>query len=323
MQKDVEARSPVYYACYNNDEQIRKNSSSGGIFSALAENIILQNGIVYGAAFNDEWMIEHIRVDNICDLEKLRTSKYVQSNIGMSYRLVQNDLDKGRLVLFTGTPCQVSGLLKFLNGEKYDNLITQDFVCHGVPSPKVWNAYLNYRNQSDGEKTPTNINFRSKRIGWEPYEVEFNYTSGSYNNYFGNDLFMKSFLHNYSLRNSCYNCAFKGINRSSDITLADFWGIGNVFPDTDRSLGISLVIINSKKGKQFFNSIKDKIVYKETDLNDSIKENSSMIYSVVATTERRFFFNNLNIIPFDKLIEQSEKRYNSFYNRLIRKIKNK
>ena len=155
---------PQAYACYNKDEIIRKGSSSGGVFTLLASLVIEKGGIVYGATFNNENMVEHIKVDNINDLNKLRGSKYVQSKIGNTYFEIKDYLNQGRPVYFSGTPCQIDGLLAFLN-KKYDNLILQDIVCHGVPSPKVWKKYLEQFNIEED----ANISFRDKSTGWDSY----------------------------------------------------------------------------------------------------------------------------------------------------------
>lgn len=164
--KKVEVKNnPASYACYNKNEEVRKNSSSGGIFTLLAECILEKNGVIYGASFNNEWLVEHIRIDNKDDLYKLRTSKYLQSNINDTYKRAKRDLDDNKLVLFTGTPCQVNGFISYLRGKTYNNLYTQDIICHGVPSPKVWKKYLEYREKLDGNR-PMQINFRQKDEGW-------------------------------------------------------------------------------------------------------------------------------------------------------------
>ena len=155
---------PKAYAAINKDEKIRLNSSSGGIFSALANYILEEQGIIFGAAFSDDFLVKHIMIDNKDDLYKLRTSKYLQSSLGDIYKEVEKKLNEGKKVLFTGTSCQINGLYGYLN-KIYENLYTQDIICHGVPSPKVWKNYLKYRQEKDLE-SPTKINFREKTIGW-------------------------------------------------------------------------------------------------------------------------------------------------------------
>ena len=272
----------VAYACINKDENIRMQSSSGGIFTLIAENIINQGGVVYGAALCDDLSVKHIEVDNCDDLNKLRGSKYLQSTVGDSYTSVKKHLNEGRWVLFTGTPCQIGGLNSFLNNT-YDRLITADMICHGVPSPKVWHKYLQYREQQ--AKGKINIEqkpqFRNKSTGWELYSVVLNFENNKkYSNKFTDDLYMRAFIGNISLRKSCYNCKSKSLSRESDITLADFWGIKKVHHDMFDDKGTSLVFVNSKKGETLFNNIKNQMKYCETDIENIPQYNISVCKSV-------------------------------------------
>ena len=211
----------IAYASMNKDEQVRMKSSSGGIFSILAEYIIKNNGVVYGAGFDEDFNIKHKRILYSTDLDLLRGSKYVQSSIGDIYKQVKNDLENNNPVLFTGTPCQVEGLRSYLRKE-YVNLITMDFICHGVPSPLVWEKYLKKMKKSKQENIK-NIYFRNKDIGWKLFSLKIIFDKRIYSNDLNNDLFMKGFLQDVYLRPSCYNCKFKKINRISDITVADFF----------------------------------------------------------------------------------------------------
>ena len=310
------------YACFSKDETTREKSSSGGLFSVIAEYILDNNGIVYGAAFSDEWKVKHIRIDNKEQLDKLRTSKYVQSQINDCYKLVKKDLESGKKVLFTGTPCQVNGLLKYINNVIYDNLFTQDIICHGVPSPKVWEKYVEYRKIKDRDEIK-NINFRRKNNGWKQYGINIDYKEKGYFECHNKDLYMQAFLRNASLRDSCYQCASKTKYRNSDITLADFWGIENVAPEMDDNKGTSLVLLNSEKGQNLFNEVKDKIIYKETDFENSIKYNSAMVQSVKIPMKRDEFFENIDKLNFKKIV----KKYTDFPKkdfiiiRILRKVK--
>lgn len=280
--------TPKAYACYNLDEKIRKESSSGGIFTLVASNIIDMGGVVYGAAFDSEFEVEHITVTNKEDLYKLRGSKYVQSKIGETYPDIKKLLDQNKLVYFSGTPCQIDGLLCFLNKE-YDNLICQDIICHGVPSPKVWKDYVDNKNK-EYKGTPVRINFRQKNSGWNLYELSLLYKDSSYNSCHKEDLYMRAFLSNLILRPSCYNCSSKSLNRNSDITLADFWGINSIDPSMDDDKGTSLIFVNSKKGEELFASIKDNMISKKVDISKAIKYNPSAYQSVPLTDKRNQFF---------------------------------
>lgn len=286
------------YACINKNEDIRKNSSSGGIFSELATYVIANNGIVFGAAFDKDWNVVHTCINNLCEIEKLQGSKYVQSKIGDTYKQTRDYLEKGQLVLYTGTPCQVSGLLKFLD-KKYDNLITQDLICHGVPSPKVWQKYVDFQESNATSKIKRAI-FKYKKPGWKKYSVLFEFESGqSYEQLISNDLFMQVFLRDICLRPSCYNCHSKKINRTSDITLADFWGIERISPDMFDDKGTSLVIINSEKGNKLFNAISSNLIYKKVNFCEAIKQNSAIHTSVKQHKNRNKFFQNLDKMNFD------------------------
>ncbi|MDE6024410.1 MAG: Coenzyme F420 hydrogenase/dehydrogenase, beta subunit C-terminal domain [Lachnospiraceae bacterium] len=308
--------NPKAYACINKNEDIRLESSSGGIFSLLAECVIEQGGIVYGAAFNDKYEVEHIGITNIDELYKLRGSKYVQSNIGNVYSEIEKQLEAGQLVYFSGTPCQVGGLLSFLS-KSYNNLICQDIVCHGVPSPKIWKQYLEMHNREYND-IPTQINFRQKDAGWSMYELNIKYmNNNSYKCYHRNDVYMKAFLGNMDLRPSCYHCHFKSLNRLSDITLADFWGVDNVVDDMNDNKGTSLVFINSEHGNILFHKIKDEMIYKEVDINKAVVSNPCAYESVQEPKVRKHFFDKIDKVGFDKYIKRVTK------DKLILKVKRK
>ena len=313
VKKDVKA-----YAAYAKNEEIRNQSSSGGIFTLLAEYIIKQGGVVFGAQFDETFNVEHSYVDNISDLNKFRGSKYIQSDIRETYKKVKEFLENNRKILFTGTPCQIEGLKSFLNKE-YENLYTQDIICHGVPSPLVWEKYKKYRKEKD-EREPNIINFRDKTKGWKKYNLTFEYTDKKYSVDKGQDLFMKAFLKNTCLRESCYSCAFKKENKVSDITLGDYWGIQNVHPEMDDDKGVSAVIANSLRGQELFEAIKENLVWKETEYEYIKKYNPSLVESPKMDPNRESFFENLEKISFDELV----KKYTyepSFLRKVINKLK--
>lgn len=276
----TEERPLRIYSAINEDEQIRYKSSSGGIFSLLADKIIASGGVVFGACFDQSWDVVHCFVETAEDMEKLRGSKYVQSRIGHSYITAKEFLDLGRLVLFSGTPCQISGLKRFLR-KNYDNLITIDVVCHGVPSPLVWREYLNHLTQPakrvDGKNTVllslnampeiAGISFRDKRMGWEKYgfSVQTKVACGDQNSVFpsikdiyesvDNNVYLQTFIRNIDLRPSCCKCPSRRGKSGSDITLADFWGIQKFNPSMYDGKGTSMVLINTEKGQSLFNDI--------------------------------------------------------------------
>lgn len=294
-------KEKLAYAAYNKDEKTRINSSSGGIFTLLAENIIEKGGIVFGAAFANDFTVEHILVQDKKDLEKLRTSKYVQSDTKNSYVEAEKFLKQGKLVYYSGTPCQIEGLKAYLQKE-YDNLILQDIICHGVPSPKVWKEYLKSKNNKIKK-----VNFRSKeKTTWDDYQIEITYEGyKEYANH-NDDIFMKLFLENLILRDSCYSCKFKKENRESDLTLADFWGISKIDKSMDDNKGTSLVILNSSKGKKIFEEISNKIIKKEVNFKDAIKNNSSMIESSKKGLEYNYISKLIKENMIYKLFEKEE-----------------
>ena len=303
LNKKIGENNPKCYACYNKDEKTRMNSSSGGIFSLLATEILNRNGVVFGAAFNNDFSLTHQYIEKIEDLDKLRTSKYLQSNIGDSYKQVKKFLNSDRYVLFTGTPCQIEGLISYL-GKNYDKLYTQDIICHGVPSPKVWKKYLEYREKIDKEK-PKKINFRDKKQeGWKMFSLSFKYKEKEYSKNQKQDLYMKAFLKDVCLRNSCYNCSFRKKQRLSDITLADYWGIEKIHPELDDNKGTSLVLVNSNKGKKLYSAINRLIISKEVTIEDAIRSNKALIKSPNLNKKRNKFFKNLDKKEFDILVKK-------------------
>ena len=289
------------YAAYNKNEKIRLKSSSGGIFTLITEDILKKNGVVYGAAFNENFEVKHIRITNIIELEKLRGSKYVQSKCNGIYSECKRDLDSGMNVLFSGTPCQIEALKCYLK-KPYDNLFCVDIICHGVPSRLVWRKYLQYRVNFAKSKIEQ-IAFRLKNEGWKQFAVQFVFANGTaYCQNLHKDIFMRGFLKNLYLRPSCYACKFKTKERVSDITLADFWGINNIYHDVDDDKGMSLVIVHSREGLNLFEKLKTSMFYREANLNEALIYNSSMIKSVMPNKNRVKFFEEIQNDNFNEIV---------------------
>lgn len=304
INKKIVDNEPLAYACMNKNEEIRLDSSSGGVFTLVAEHVIDKGGVVFGACFNDSFELEHNYVKTKEDLSKLRGSKYLQSKLGNSYNEVKEFLDLGQIVLFTGTPCQIAGLKSFLGDEIYDNLVTIDIICHGVPSPEVWRKYVEFREKKSNSQAQR-IAFRQKNEGWKRYSVSFSFKNNTeYFKILSEDLYMKAFLKDVCLRPSCYDCEFKTLNRQSDITLADFWGIENVLPEMDDDKGTSLIFVNSEIGQDIFNSISINMIFKEVNINEATKYNSAAIKSVPKNPNRDIFFNYLDNLEFDELVKR-------------------
>ena len=291
-------------AAINSDTETRLISSSGGIFTLLAEWILKKKGVVFGATFSDDFQtVNHIYIDDVNNITKLQGSKYVQSKIGTAYEDVKSFLDMGRMVLFTGTPCQIGGLYSYLR-KNYPNLFTQDIICHGVPSPLVWKKYLEERERKAKSRT-TKVFFRNKKYGWKAYSVFLEFTNKKvYIKGLSEDSFMRAFLSNACLRPSCYNCSFKSVKRQSDLTLADFWGVQSVSPELDDDKGTSIVIIHSKKGEELFSGIRNQIICTDTNLELIKKYNSSIVESAKINPNRRAFMDELQVKSFDKTVDK-------------------
>ena len=314
---------PIAVGCYNKDEKIRMESSSGGIFTLLSELVIQSGGVVFGAEFDENYNVRHSYVDNMEDLHKFRGSKYVQSTIGSSYYDTKQFLEQGRQVLFSGTPCQIAGLKRYLQKD-YDNLICQDIVCHGVPSTYVWEHYKNFIANG---RTISGIKFRDKSTGWKTYSLKINFDDGSSYKDIGNEnSYIKGFVKDFYLRPSCYECKYKTLHRESDITLADFWGIEANAPELDDNKGTSLIFLNSDKGKEYFERIKEKIIFRIVDINKSVTFNPSAYRSCIYTRKKKNFYKKYKVSDFNLLIEKlmkenSLKKIVTFSNRVKGKIK--
>ena len=297
------------YACINKNEDIRMESSSGGIFSLIAEAVIDKGGAVFGAAFDEEFNVRHIYVENKKDISKLRGSKYVQSDIGDTYKIAENFLKQNRPVLFSGTPCQISGLKAYL-GMDYENLIALDLVCHGAPSQKVFELYLKeMQKKCDASVTnETKIQFRDKISGWYGYSVSIKFDQ--FNVYCKNksqDAYMKAYLSNLSLRPSCYNCHNKSVHRQGDVTLGDFWGIKELHPEMFDNKGTSLILINTDKGERIFEEISDNIQAVQVDVESAIKRNTAVYKASKMPKTRAKFMASLDTVDFKKNVEECTK----------------
>lgn len=293
------------YAAYSNDSETREKSSSGGLFTILALHIIREGGVVYGAAFDDEFNVVHCGVECEDELSKFQGSKYVQSDKKNVFLEIKAHLSKGRKVLFSGTPCEINGLYKFLNNRHIENLYTCDFVCHGVPSPKVWEMYKKYIEDHYNGKI-SNVSHRNKRHGWKTYsmDIDLKDTYGrkcKYNKILTFDPYIQTFLRDVSLRPSCYECKFKGVSRPSDITLGDFWGIRRILPVMNDDRGVSLLLIQSEKGAELFDRISNYVTFAEVHLEKVMKINKNLLVSPPKPHNRSDFFEHLAEFPFDVL----------------------
>lgn len=325
-----EPRKPLkVYAAKNNNEEIRMQSSSGGIFTLLAEKVIQESGVVFGVRFDENWEVKHDYTETIEGLAAFRGSKYVQSRIEDNYQKAEQFLKQGRKVLFSGTPCQIAGLKRFLRKE-YSNLLTVDFICHGVPSPGVWRQYLKetVARMCDKNSVSTapiskenahieSISFRDKRSGWKKFSFALTLSatdrSGvkntvSLNEVFPENTFMKGFLANLYLRPSCYACVAKCGKSGSDITIADLWGIQYILPKYDDDKGVSSVLINDEKVLKKLEEL--SLSYQMLSLENILKYNPVLLHSV-PLQKKRYLFYTLNDCVYTRIDKLCKKTFKS------------
>lgn len=281
-------------AVINNDEAVRRESSSGGVFTLISERVLDNGGVVFGARFDKDWQVVLDYTESIDGLAAFRGSKYVQARTDDAFRKCEDFLKQGRDVLFTGSPCQIAGLNHYLR-KKYDNLLTCDFVCHGAPSPKVWRMYLDEVVRAGG-KAITDVKFRNKRDGLKRFNFILSYDNGagrmSLSSFHDNNHYMRAFLHDMILRPSCHSCKAKQGRSGSDMTIADFWGIQNHHQEMDDDKGTSLVIINTEKGRNAIDLSKTR--YLKTDYVIASRYNAGLHPSVKPHPKRDRFFCRLD-----------------------------
>lgn len=297
--------TPKVFAAYNVKHAIRLDSTSGGIFSALADYMFDKGGYVGGAIFNEDNSVSHIVISDRILLEQIRSSKYLQSFTDKLYPEINRLLTAGEKVLVCATPCQISGLYNFLNKD-YENLITCDFICRGVNSPKVFKKYIEMLEQQYHSKA-VKIKFKNKTFGWHRFSTKVDFANGkSYIKDRYHDLFMIGYLQSGNFaRPSCYTCQFKGFPQKADITLGDFWGIENIDPSMDQDYGTSLVMVNTDKGLTFFEGLGDAIIKKEFKKEDAEKGNPAMNNPLKATNnDRKAFFEALDKMPFEQVAKK-------------------
>lgn len=305
------------YVGYAKDDEYKENASSGGIFPTIANFVLNNNGIVIGAAFDDNNSLNHIAITKHENLIKLKGSKYLQSNLNNIFLYVKEHIED-KMILFVGTPCQVAGLKSFLKKD-YDNLICIDLICHGVPSTKLFNKYVEELEHNNNDKL-INYNFRDKVTGWDTYSVTATFNKSKITQLSKDNDYMKLFLSDIALRESCYNCNFKLGNKYSDITLGDFWGINNYYPEMYNKKGVSAIIINTVKGKEILNNITEMLDYKSCKLEEILAGNPSLKSSSKQPKNREKFFKDIESIDISELTKKYYKN-NKFYYKLIRKIK--
>lgn len=288
-------QAPSCYAAWSKDEQIRFQSTSGGVFTHLAQAVLSQGGFVAGARYRTDHLVEHVLISSEADLEPLRQSKYVQSEIGLVYREIRERLQQQKPVLFAGTPCQCAGLKAFL-GREYDELYLCDFICRGVNSPEVYLTYLRELEKRYGAPVKR-VWFKNKTYGWNRFCTKIIFEDGQ--EYLADretDPFMLGYIKtrlSCYIRPSCYDCRFKGVHRPVEITLGDFWGAGIQNPELDPDKGTSLLIVHTEKGKKLF-AAAHGLILQPSDLNQALSKNPCAVQSVPKAADRQRFFRELS-----------------------------
>lgn len=282
------------YAVRNSNPQIVKQSSSGGAFTAIAEYIILSGGVVCGAAFDENYRVKHILIDQVDLLHKLRGSKYVQSDTSTIFKQIRSVLESGRLVLFVGTSCQVAGLKRYLRKD-YDLLYTVDVVCHGVVSPKVWSDYLHNLVGLNAIDEISGISFRDKKFGWKNYSLAIYFKNGSKLIHpVKEDSYLQCFVKNVTLRPSCFDCSAKSGKSGSDLSIADLWGIANILPILNDDKGVTCVLSYTQKGLDLLKYL-DNIEKYEVDKNLVIFNNAAIMNSPMKPKEYESFWQDYTL----------------------------
>ena len=290
---------------WSRDEELLKNSSSGGVFSLLSSQVLADGGIVYGAAFDENLYLRHVSAHTEEEMPKLRGSKYVQSYIGETFREIKEGLDEGKSVLFCGTPCQVAGLNGFLGKKDYPKLLTVDLVCHGVPSPKVFKSFKEWLENENNSQIEE-YKFRDKKWSWMKYSSLVTFKNGAkHHGKWEEDPWMRGFLREYFLRQSCHHCKFANMNRQSDITLADFW---SYYPKKgevkNNDSGCSLILMNTEKGRNAFEPCKSQMHSYSITLDEARRCNQALNRCFPESPLRVEFWKDYNSKPFNDLIDK-------------------
>lgn len=299
---------PEVYAAWNLDTEIRVQSTSGGVFTALAQAVINRGGYVAGAFYDEGFRICHGVVSSLDEIPRLRQSKYAQSWIGDTFTQVRQLLREGKLVLFCGTPCQSAGLQQFLS-RKYENLYCCDFICRGVISPKVYEKFLKDMRPTETSQLSV-VHFKNKDYGWNRFSTKLTFRDGSiYHRDRNEDYYMRGYLrHNLYIRPSCHRCDYKSLPRISDISLGDFWGIGNYDKTLDNEQGTSVVLVNSEKGKTLFAWAQASLSVHKRSIEEVLAGNSCLLNVAQPGEFRDYFFENVDRYRFDELVIRIDKK---------------
>lgn len=309
---------PQVYAVRHKDDNVRMSSRSGGIFTALSDIVLENKGVVYGCVLNDEFQAEHFRAETRQERDRMRGSKYIQSNVGDTFGAVKKDLNNGKQVLFSGTSCQIAGLKLYLKRD-YDNLLCIDIVCHGVASPLIWKKYLEWQKEKNKDYISA-VDFRNKKeFGWRAHVESLAFHSGKV---LHSKIFTSMFYEHSALRPCCFRCPFKSVMHPGDITIADYWGIEKAAPEFDDDKGVSLVLVNNTKGTEWFDLCKNTVVWKETCLKDSMQPPLERPFDEPADREK--FWSDYYNLSFERFLKKhGGQELQPIMIKILRKVKRK
>lgn len=301
---DTKYKSYVYQTL---NENILKDSASGGFFYDLSKYILSKNGYVCGAIYDNNFNVIHYITNDLNEIKKFSGSKYVQSDLGFVFKRLKCLLDSNILVCFSGTICQVSGLKKYL-GKEYKNLITVNLVCAGVPSPKLWNKYKNYQQDNYDSKIKL-VNFRNKTYGYSNSTMKIEFINGKIYSKSGRiDPMMYFFINSFVKRPSCYSCPFKGLERKSDFTIFDGWSAEKILNLKPNNKGWTSVIVHTKMAENIIENFIKKESLKKIDINKIVEADGKMIFKLPSyPKQRKTFYKDLNDFGFDYCINKYRK----------------
>ena len=301
-----ETSFPQIYAAKHKNDEVRMTCTSGGAFTAISDFILAQGGIIYGVDFDENFYVCHKKAETAAMRDRFKISKYVQSNLKNTFSDIKKDLQKGKFVLFTGTPCQAAGLRSFIGKHPYaEKLYVCDVICYGIPSPLIWQEFLHYLEEKYSDKIES-VQFRSKIFGWDRNNSGKNFlftTKGHPETRIDNNYYALYFGARTIIRPSCYQCKFTDINRPSDITIADYWGIEKYLPEFTDSKGVSIILLNSPKGKELFEHIKTDFEYVERPAKECLAEQQRLQKPVKLPENREKFWEDYYQHGFSYIIE--------------------
>ena len=312
---------PDAYAARHKDMREVETSRSGAAFIAISDYVLENGGVVYGAGYTDHFRVVHKRATTKEERDEFKGSKYVQSDMNTVFRQVKKDLKDGLTVLFSGTPCQTAGLNSYIGRKLRERLILVDIVCHGVPGPYLWRDYIAYLEKKQGDKICW-VNFRDKqKFGWKAHRETFKFVNMGG----GKMSFTYLFYRHIMFRHSCGVCPYTNTRRPSDITIADFWGWEKTDPDINKDdKGVSLILVNTKKGREIFDAIKDRMTVIPAKLEDCLQPNllhPSAIHSKRMEFERNYEHKGFEYVMKKYDQDHWKKKFRKFAGRVKRKIK--